>query len=154
MVDCETSPMRGGEDILFANTDWRVMPDGVEHRQTGYFIERGTIDRRRDGALWEWPLHLAEKRWCAPRSLHEAFLAALDCFGITADADLAQSFAIGFGLRPATGGAASQDGFVALAEIVRPQRPVSRKRPSTQHVRGASRRDQGDRERIAVGVSG
>lgn len=154
MVDCELSPMHGDQDILFANADWQVMSDGIEHRQTGYFIERGTIDRRRDGLLWEWPLHLGEKSWCAPRPLLEAFFAALDRFGIVADADLAESFAIGFSLRPVTGGAAAQDGFVALGDIVRPQRSASRKRPAKPEMRVASRRDPVDRRRIVVGMNG
>ena len=154
MVECELNSDDNGERTLFVNAEWRVVPAGVEHRQTGYFIDRATIDRRRDGALWEWPLHLAEKRWCASRSLHEAFLAALDNFGIEQDADLARSFAIGFGLRPATAGAASHDGFVALGEIVRPQRPVSRERTAMPDIRVASRRDHGDRRRVAAGMNG
>jgi hypothetical protein len=154
MVDCELNSTDTSEHPLFANAEWRVLSDGIEHFQTGYFIDRAAIDRRRDGSLWEWPLHLAEKRWCAPRSLHEAFLVALERFGIERDADLARSFAIGFGLRPSMGGAASQDGFVALGEIVRPQRPVSRKRPAKLEIRAASRRDQGDRQRVAAGMNG
>lgn len=154
MVDCELNSGDNGEHALFANAEWRVLTDGVEHRQTGYFIDRATIDRRRDGALWEWPLHLAEKRWCASRPLHEAFLVALDRFGIEPDADLARSFAIGFGLRPAMAGAAPQDGFVALGEIVRPQRQMSRERGAKPEIRAASRRDHGNRQRVAAGMNG
>jgi hypothetical protein len=154
MVDCELNSTDTSEHALFANAEWRVLPDGIEHLQTGYFIDRGAIDRRRDGSLWEWPLHLSEKRWCAPRSLHEVFTVALDRFGIAPDADLARSFAIGFGLRPSMAGAASENGFVAIGEILRPERPASRKRSATPEVRSASRRDQGDRQRVAAGMNG
>lgn len=154
MVDCEMDATDTGNDVLFVNAEWRVLPEGIEHRQTGYFIDRATIDRRRDGSLWEWPLHLSEKRWCTPRSLHDAFIAALDRFGIAEDAHLARSFAIGFGLRPSTVSAASKDGFVALGEILRQQRSVPRKRAATPEMRAASRRDQGDRQRITAGMNG
>ena len=153
MVDCDTLPM-DADEVLFANDEWRVLADGLEHRQTGYFIERAAIARRRDGMLWDWPFHLAEKRWCSPRALHEAFLAALDRYGIAADAGLAPSFALAFGLRPATAGAAMQDGFVALGDVLKPQRSASRKRMPLGEVRAASRRDGADRPRLTAGVNG
>ena len=118
-----------GEGALFANAAWQVLADGLEHRDTGYFIARETLAARRPDGLWNWPLHLAEKSWCAPRAFREAFLAAATAFGFAADPALSRSFAIGFGTRaPATGGS---DAFVALADLVRPRpvAPTARKRP-------------------------
>lgn len=127
--------------VLFANADWQLLPDGLEHRATGYFIERAILTARRGDGLWAWPLQLAEKSWCTPRLFREAFLVALDRFGLEADAGLARSFAIGFGLQPARG---TRDGFVALGDIVRPK-SAARKRSGETHA--ASR--QPIRERVA-----
>ncbi len=79
---------------LFENRDWRLHADGLEHRQTGYFIDRGTLNARRPDGYWEWPLHLSEKSWCGVRSFREAFTAALDVFGIAPDRKLTLSFAL------------------------------------------------------------
>lgn len=114
--------------ILFENADWRVLDDGLEHRETGYFIARDGLGRRSESGLWEWPLHLAEKRWCSPRLFRDAFLAAADLFDVEGDEALNQSFAVGFGLRMGQGGIAGADGFTKLAELVRP-RSIARRRP-------------------------
>ena len=70
------------EAELFGNDDWSVQADGIEHRATGYFIAREVVAARRAEGLWDWPLQMAEKRWCRPSLFREAFLAALDRFGI------------------------------------------------------------------------
>jgi hypothetical protein len=113
----DLSPSAGCEPVkvLFENADWRVAADGLEHRGTGYFIARETIAQRR-GDLWEWPMHLAEKSWCTPRSFREAFLAAVTAFGIETDSGLSQSFAMAFGLVAGTGTRRGEAGFVALGD--------------------------------------
>lgn len=135
--------------VLFANADWQLSAEGLEHRATGYFIERAALSARRGDGLWAWPLQLAEKSWCTPRLFREAFLVALDRFGLAADAALARSFAIGFGMRPAQG---SRDGFVALADLIRPK-STARKRPA--EAKAAQRQPVRDRagERVAIGAS-
>jgi hypothetical protein len=80
--------------ILFANGDWLVRPDGLEHRGNGYFVAREELHRRHDDGLWVWPLHLAEKAWCAPKPLADALTAALDAYGIRADAAYSRSLAL------------------------------------------------------------
>ena len=90
---------------------WCVLPDGIEHAATGYFIERAVIDARRADGSWEWPRQLAQKSWCAPAAFEAAFRAALARFGIAPDARLAASFATG----AVTGGAV---GFRPLADLV------------------------------------
>jgi hypothetical protein len=106
------------DDALFANEDWSVAGDGLEHRGTGYFIARDTLVTRRPEGLWDWPLQMAEKRWCRPSLFREAFLAALDRYGVERDADLTRSFALGYGIRAAEAPAAT--GFQSLAQILRP----------------------------------
>jgi hypothetical protein len=130
---------------LFRNADWRVLDDGLEHCATGYFIARETIAMRR-GEFWEWPLHLAEKSWCTPRSFRQAFLMAVQAFGAVADESLARSFAVGVGLVAGASARAAADGiedFVALGDIVRPKPvgPVSaRKRNAGNEARTVMRR--------------
>jgi len=128
--------------ILFENADWRVAADGLEHRETGYFIARDTIAQRR-GDLWEWPMHLAEKNWCTPRSFRDAFLAAAAAFGVELDSGLSQSFAVAFGLVAGAGTRRGDAGFLALGELVRPK-PVSsgaaRKRNPVAEARPTKRR--------------
>jgi hypothetical protein len=104
---------------IFRNAEWSVQEDGLEHRVTGYFIERGTMAVRRAERLWDWPLQMAEKNWCRPSLFREAFLAALDRFGIERDSDLTRSFALGFGLRATDD--RGVEGFVKLAEVLRPR---------------------------------
>ena len=77
---------------LFANDDWTVTPEGLEHRGTGYFIGRDELGHRRADGLWTWPLHMAEKLWCAPALFTEAFMQAVRAYGLEVDAGLALSF--------------------------------------------------------------
>src|SRR3954469_20779079 len=107
--------------ILFRNDDWCLSGEGLEHRATGYFIPRESIGSRRREGLWDWPLHMAEKRWCTPSLFREAFLVALDRFGIARDGLLGQSFALGFGIRAGQGTEGGHGSFVSLGEIVRPK---------------------------------
>ncbi|MCJ2013454.1 hypothetical protein [Methylobacterium sp. J-076] len=104
---------------LFRNAEWSVQEDGLEHRGTGYFIARASVAARRAERLWDWPLQMAEKAWCRPSLFREAFLVALESFGIERDGDLTRSFALGFGIRAAEERGA--DGFVKLADILRPR---------------------------------
>ena len=133
--------IEGGRDdrtcggVLFRNDDWTLSEEGLEHR-TGYFIERDALAERREENLWAWPLHMAEKRWCTPSLFREAFLVALDRFGIDRDAELAPSFAVGIGIRAGHG--AVGEGFVSLAEIVRP-RPVAPGRDAARAARTGRR---------------
>src|SRR5215204_4754193 len=78
---------------LFENADWRLSPGGLEHKDTGYFIEAEALASRRSDGLWTWPLQMAEKLWCAPASFSEAFLRAIEAFAIAPDAGLSRSFA-------------------------------------------------------------
>ena len=107
------------EAELFGNEDWSVQADGIEHRDTGYFIARDALAMRRAEGLWDWPLQMAEKRWCRPSLFREAFLAALDRFGITRDAELIRSFALGYGIRAVVSPAA--ESFVMLADMLQPR---------------------------------
>jgi hypothetical protein len=79
--------------IAFENSDWTVSPAGLEHKGTGYLIERELLGARRTDGLWDWPLHMLEKTWCAPGDFAEAFGAALLVHGVAPDAGLAASFA-------------------------------------------------------------
>ncbi|MGU3662852.1 hypothetical protein ACLBX9_01485 [Methylobacterium sp. A49B] len=101
---------------LFGNDDWSVQADGIEHRGTGYFIAREVLSARRAEGLWDWPLQMAEKRWCRPSLFREAFLAALDRFGIGRDADLLRSFALGYGIRAVVSPAS--EAFVTLGDVL------------------------------------
>jgi hypothetical protein len=81
------------EDLmLFANEDWAVTQDGLEHRTNGYFIARDELGHRRADGLWTWPVHMAEKLWCGPQAFAEAFMQAVRAYGLQADAGLALSF--------------------------------------------------------------
>ena len=44
--------------------------DGLEHRRTGYFIDRSDLGQKRDGDLWAWPLHMAERVLVRPGAVH------------------------------------------------------------------------------------
>ncbi|MGH1589211.1 hypothetical protein ACRBEV_13685 [Methylobacterium phyllosphaerae] len=107
------------EAELFGNDDWSVQTDGIEHRETGYFIARGALALRRAEGLWDWPLQMAEKRWCRPSLFREAFLVALDRFGIARDAELLRSFALGYGIRAVVSPAAET--FVTLGDVLQPR---------------------------------
>jgi hypothetical protein len=88
--------LSGRVGVLFANADWTVSEDGLEHRN-GYFIERDAVAHRRGDGVWIWPLHMAEKLWCDGERFREAFSAAIQAYGLTFDAALALAFAEGAG---------------------------------------------------------
>jgi hypothetical protein len=104
---------------LFGNDDWSVSADGLEHRGTGYFISRGALSARRADGLWDWPLQMAEKSWCRPSLFRDAFLNALQLFGIARDAGLTRSFALGYGIRAVEAPVAET--FVTLADVLKPR---------------------------------
>ncbi|SFL86089.1 hypothetical protein [Methylobacterium pseudosasicola] len=104
---------------LFGNDDWSVNADGLEHRTTGYFISRNALSAKRAEGLWDWPLQMAEKSWCRPSLFRDAFLNALELFGIARDAGLTRSFALGYGIRAAE--APASDSFVTLADVLKPR---------------------------------
>lgn len=79
---------------IFENEEWLVTKDGLEHKTTGYFIERESLGQRREDGLWTWPLHMAEKSWCAMTSFAEAFSCAASVYDIEAGAELAQTFKV------------------------------------------------------------
>lgn len=143
MIDLHPDEIHTTAVPLFQNAEWTVLPDGLEHRASGYFIAREVIGMRR-GDLWEWPLHLSEKSWCRPLPLREAFLAALNVFTVPRDASLAASFATGFGLKAGASAVKAADDFVILGDVLRPkaQKPnASRKRAATLEGRSAGRRN-------------
>jgi hypothetical protein len=80
------------DQLVFENEEWLVTESGLEHKRTGYFIERGSLGHRRSDGLWSWPLHMPEKQWCTPAPFTEAFTCAAAVYDIEVDADLAQSF--------------------------------------------------------------
>jgi len=120
MIDLHPDELSTTAAPLFQNAEWSVLPDGLEHRASGYFIARDVIGMRR-GDLWEWPLHLAEKSWCRPLPLREAFHAALSAFAVPRDVSLASSFAMGFGLKAGAGAVKTADEFVILGDVLRPK---------------------------------
>jgi hypothetical protein len=77
---------------LFENEDWAVVESGLEHKRTGYFIEREALAHRRADGLWLWPMHVAEKSWCRLTPFMEAFSCAAEAYGHGPDVDLARSF--------------------------------------------------------------
>lgn len=79
---------------LFENEEWIVTESALEHKQTGYAIERGDLAQRRGDRLWTWPMHMAEKSWCTMAPFTEAFSCAASLYGIKTDAGLAESFRI------------------------------------------------------------
>lgn len=115
--------------------DWQLGPEGLEHRPTGYFIERGALAARRADGHWEWPLHMAEKTWCAPRAFRDAFLAALAAFGVEPDERLADSFSLARAGREGRVAQAPQDRFVLLAESCSGLRPLRTMRRPPDRVR-------------------
>lgn len=82
------------ERPIFENEEWLVTGSGLEHKATGYFIDRESLGQRRDDGLWTWPLHMAEKSWCKMTTFAEAFSCAAAVYDIKAGADLAQTFKI------------------------------------------------------------
>lgn len=79
---------------LFENDEWSVTGHGLEHRRTGYFIDRSDLGQKREGDLWAWPLHMAEKCWCAMAPFMEAFGRAAQLYGLQTDPGLTRSFMI------------------------------------------------------------
>jgi hypothetical protein len=80
------------ERTIFENEDWFVTESGLEHKTTGYFIERESLANRRSDGLWTWPLHMAEKSWCAMAPFAEAFTCAASVYNVETGAELAQTF--------------------------------------------------------------
>ena len=80
------------ERSIFENEEWLVTQSGLEHKTTGYFIERSDLAYRRGDGLWTWPLHMAEKSWCAMAPFAEAFSCAASVYDIAVDLDLARTF--------------------------------------------------------------
>ncbi|WP_375464496.1 hypothetical protein [uncultured Methylobacterium sp.] len=133
MVEACTS-----DTVPFRNDDWFLSDDGLEHRATGYFIAAPSLAARRGEDLWDWPLQMAEKRWCRPSLFREAFLAALDRFGLERDAGLGRSFALGFGIRAGSGDAA--EGFVVLGDLLRTRAPAGAASPAPRRAAQVSAR--------------
>lgn len=79
---------------IFENEEWLVTASGLEHKGTGYFIERESLGAKRGDGLWSWPLHMAEKTWCAMAPFAEAFSCAVAFHRIESDIDLARTFTI------------------------------------------------------------
>jgi len=79
---------------IFENEEWLVTEDGLEHKTTGYFIERESVGQRREDGLWTWPLHMAEKSWCAMTPFAEAFSCAASVYNVETGTDLAQTFKV------------------------------------------------------------
>src|SRR3954454_18881031 len=79
---------------IFENEEWLVTEDGLEHKTTGYFIERESLNQRRDDGLWTWPLHMAEKSWCSMTPFAEAFSCAASVYNIETGAELARTFKV------------------------------------------------------------
>lgn len=82
------------ERPIFENEEWLVIESGLEHKRTGYFIERESLGQRREDGLWTWPLHMAEKSWCGMQPFSEAFACAASVYGIKTGAELAQTFKV------------------------------------------------------------
>jgi hypothetical protein len=82
------------EPCIFENEEWLVTESGLEHKTTGYFIDRASVANRRDDGLWTWPLHMAEKSWCAMMPFAEAFSCATSVYDVETGADLARTFKI------------------------------------------------------------
>jgi len=82
------------ERCIFENEEWLVTESGLEHKTTGYFIERAGIANRRGDGLWTWPLHMAEKSWCAMMPFAEAFSCAASIYDVETGADLERTFRI------------------------------------------------------------
>ncbi|WP_230531344.1 hypothetical protein [Microvirga roseola] len=82
------------ERPIFENEEWLVTESGLEHKTTGYFIDRDSLGQRREDGLWAWPLHMAEKSWCTAAVFAEAFACAAATYRVEMDADLARTFRI------------------------------------------------------------
>lgn len=82
------------ERPIFENEEWLLCESGLEHKTTGYFIDRESLGQRREDGLWSWPLHMAEKTWCGMQPFSEAFTCALSVFGVGTGVELAQSLKV------------------------------------------------------------
>lgn len=82
------------ERPIFENEEWLVTEDGLEHKSTGYFIDRESVGQRREDGLWTWPLHMAEKSWCAMMPFAEAFSCAASVYRVETGSELAQTFKV------------------------------------------------------------
>jgi hypothetical protein len=82
------------ERPIFENEEWLVSEDGLEHKRTGYFIDRDSLGQRRDDGLFAWPLHMAEKSWCAMMPFAEAFSCAASVYNVETGVDLARTFKV------------------------------------------------------------
>ncbi|MCB5175621.1 hypothetical protein [Microvirga lenta] len=80
------------ERPIFENEEWLVTESGLEHKMTGYFIERESLANRRSDGLWTWPMQMAEKSWCAMPLFAEAFSCAASVYEVETGTDLAQTF--------------------------------------------------------------
>jgi hypothetical protein len=131
------------ERPLFENEDWAVIESGLEHKRTGYFIERKELAQRRADGLWLWPLHVAEKNWCRMAPFMEAFSCAASVYGVDPDVDLARSFMAArrdVAEWPTAGGAAREPGLASApqaAESAAPNRLPGR--PRSHPARGLPR---------------
>lgn len=79
---------------IFENEEWLVTEDGLEHKTTGYFIEREGLAQLREDGLWTWPLHMAEKSWCTMAPFAEAFSCAASVYRVGNGAELARTFKV------------------------------------------------------------
>lgn len=80
------------ERPVFENEEWLVTELGLEHKDTGYFIDRDCIANRRNDGLWTWPMHMAEKNWCRMQPFAEAFTCAASIYRIHVGDDLTRTF--------------------------------------------------------------
>lgn len=122
--------------------EWVLHEDGLEHARTGYFIHRDALAARRDDGHWEWPLHMAEKAWCATAPFRAAFLKALEVFAIPVDARLSVSFMIAEGGRAAP---PRDRGFVRLGACL--AQPEASGRAAARRSRPSRRVETARRER-------
>jgi hypothetical protein len=82
------------ERPIFENEEWLVTESGLEHKTTGYFIERESLANRRSDGLWTWPMQMAEKSWCAMPIFAEAFSRAASIYDVETGTELARSFTL------------------------------------------------------------
>ena len=67
---------------LFENAQWKVTKDALESKEPfGYYIGAAqllVISNRRDGGGFDWPAHMAAKRWVKVELFLEAFWMAAE----------------------------------------------------------------------------
>jgi hypothetical protein len=71
--------------VLFKNAQWAVTDYGMETIEDGYtplyHIEESRlteVSSRRNGAFYNWPVHMAKKTWVDIEAFIEAFSKALE----------------------------------------------------------------------------